>query len=207
MRDSTIDKMMRKEPELGDLPPVDDNIPVLTPNDGTAVTRITTSTVASRKKEYAQRVFNSVPGYVDRYKSRLNRRRRASFLQASEFQECKALIDWRDLNLYRIPKLSRLMHVPNGELRGKAAGGKLKAMGASPGFPDYCLWVARGGYHGLVFEMKRQDGAAPKGDQEDWLLALTEEGYYATACYGWIPARDLLEAYLAEQTLPALGRI
>jgi hypothetical protein len=48
-------------------------------------------------------------------------------------------------------------HCPSGEKRGKAAAGKLKAMGTRPGVPDICL-ILPDGKAGFI-ELKAKDGS------------------------------------------------
>ena len=48
--------------------------------------------------------------------------------------------------------------------------------GVRPGFPDYLLDLARGGWFGLRFEAKKT-GKKPTSAQLWWLEALAAEGY------------------------------
>jgi hypothetical protein len=67
--------------------------------------------------------------------------------------------------------------VPNGGKRGRAEAVRLKAEGVLAGFPDLVLMEPRGGYHGLVCEMKRVGGRLVK-HQRELLDQLAERGYY-----------------------------
>lgn len=55
-------------------------------------------------------------------------------------------------------------HVPNGEHRSKATGGRLKAMGVRPGVPDLCF-ILRRGYAGFM-ELKAAGGKLSKPQAE-----------------------------------------
>lgn len=56
---------------------------------------------------------------------------------------------------------------------------RLLAEGLRPGFPDLVLFVARGGYHGLVLEMKSDTGRL-SDKQAERRETLAAEGYYWT---------------------------
>jgi len=90
--------------------------------------------------------------------------------------------------------LALLYHVPNNP-RSAVAGARLKANGMRRGFPDYCLPVARGPFHGLYFEFKPNDGQGPRAEQRAWLDALAQEGYAAAVVWGVEAALALLLRY------------
>lgn len=96
----------------------------------------------------------------------------------------------------RWPELRLLYAVPNGGKRGKRTAVDLKADGVKPGVPDYCLPVARGGFHGLYIELKTAKGAV-RPEQRAWLAALTAQGYHAVVCRQWEQAWTVLQDYLA----------
>jgi hypothetical protein len=58
------------------------------------------------------------------------------------------------------------------------------------------LPVARGGYHGLFIEMKRQKGGTVSPTQRDWIEYLLAQGYQAVVCRGFDAAREVIEQYL-----------
>lgn len=94
------------------------------------------------------------------------------------------------------PELALLYAVPNGGARSRKTAVDLKAEGVKPGVPDYCLPVARGGFHGLYLELKTAKGAV-RPAQRAWLAALTEQGYMAVVCRQWEQAWATLRDYLA----------
>lgn len=59
-----------------------------------------------------------------------------------------------------------------------------------------CLPVARGQYHGLYIELKRQRGGRTSDHQSEWLDALSAQGYKAALCYGWEQAAGTIIEYL-----------
>lgn len=68
--------------------------------------------------------------------------------------------------------------------------------GVKAGVPDLCLPVARGQYHGLYIELKRQRGGRTSDHQSEWLDALSAQGYKAALCYGWEQAAKTIIEYL-----------
>lgn len=119
-----------------------------------------------------------------------------------ESEEQIALFRWAALmRQVRWPELRLLYHVPNGGYRTKAEAGRFRAQGVKSGVPDIVLPVARGGYHGLYVELKRTEGGKVSKTQEEWLEALSGEGYCTAVCLGWDEARQVIERYLAGKTV------
>ena len=112
-----------------------------------------------------------------------------------EHREQAALVEWARRAERRLPELRLLHAIPNGGDRHPAVAARLQAEGVRAGVPDLCLPVARGGWHGLYIELKAGRGRTSRA-QRAWLAALQGEGYRAEVCRGWIPARNLILAYL-----------
>lgn len=87
----------------------------------------------------------------------------------TEAQEQMTLFSWAAMQSGKYPELNLLYHVPNGGSRHKAEAGRLRAEGVKAGVPDLCLPVARGQYHGLYIELKRQRGGRTSDHQSEWL--------------------------------------
>lgn len=117
-------------------------------------------------------------------------------MRGEEAQEQEALFRWAEYEKWRWPELTRMHHIPNGGSRNKAEAARLKAQGVKAGVPDIFLPAARGNWHGLYIELKRQDGGRVSAEQREWLAALEEGGYCARVCRGWEEARVLIERYL-----------
>jgi len=98
-------------------------------------------------------------------------------------------------SVQKYPELNLLMAIPNGGHRSMAVAGKLKAEGVKKGFPDIFLPVPRGGWHGLMIEMKVEPNK-PSPEQVQWLWDLTRNGYLAVVCYSTKDAWGLLIAYI-----------
>lgn len=63
-----------------------------------------------------------------------------------------------------LPAPLRWLHIPNGELRARAAAGKLKAMGVKPGAADVLIL----GFHPFIWiELKSASGRLTQ-EQKDW---------------------------------------
>lgn len=114
----------------------------------------------------------------------------------TEAQEQMTLFSWAAMQSGKYPELNLLYHVPNGGSRHKAEAGRLRAEGVKAGVPDLCLPVARGQYHGLYIELKRQRVGRTSDHQSEWLDALSAQGYKAALCYGWEQAAGTIIEYL-----------
>lgn len=114
----------------------------------------------------------------------------------SEHAEQCSLMDWAQMAYGKHPELRWLYATPNGGFRHPSTAAKLKAEGAKAGVCDLFLPVARGGYHGLYIEMKRQKGGRVSPEQADFIDFVTRHGYRAEVCAGWIVARDVIVDYL-----------
>lgn len=69
-----------------------------------------------------------------------------------------------------------LFAVPNGGYRTPATAAKIKAEGALPGVSDLILLIARGGYHGLLIELKTDKGRQSEA-QREWQDLIEADGY------------------------------
>lgn len=107
----------------------------------------------------------------------------------------EALFSWCDYNKGRYPELSLLYHIPNGGKRDARTAIALKRQGVKAGVPDLHLPVPRGKYHGLYIELKVGKNKTTE-KQDEWLQALTEQGYFTAVCYGWENAAETLANYL-----------
>ena len=118
--------------------------------------------------------------------------------QPTEEQEQMAVIEWRDLMVNQFPELRLLIHIGNGGLRSKPEAVRFKKMGVHPGVSDLFLPVARGGFHGLWVEMKRQKGGKLSEPQKQWIDDMNAEHYLAVRADGAEAACDVIYKYLTE---------
>lgn len=87
--------------------------------------------------------------------------------------------------------------IPNGANVSPHHRAVLLSEGMSPGVPDLCIPRARGKYHGLYIELKREDGGSGLSDeQRAWLERLRAEGYCAVQCNGFDKAVGVVEWYM-----------
>lgn len=113
----------------------------------------------------------------------------------SEHSTQVAIFKWAKLQSGAMPELSLMFAIPNAGRRGVIHGRNMKEEGMKAGVPDIMLPVPRAHYHGLFIELKvgNNDLSAV---QEQWLLALSSQGYMADVCYGFDAAINMLTNYL-----------
>lgn len=118
----------------------------------------------------------------------------------SEHGQQMAVFQWAAFNRERYPVLRWLYAIPNGGGRSAAQGAALKAEGVKSGVSDLCLPVARGQYHGLYIEMKKEHGIPSdvSSNQKEFIAFVQAEGYCAGVAFGWLKAVLILEGYLNE---------
>lgn len=118
----------------------------------------------------------------------------------TEAMEQTWLFQWAaDMARIKYPELALMYHIPNGGSRNKVEAARLKGQGVKAGIPDIFLPVARGGYHGLYIEMKRQKGGVVSVDQKRMINALRLQGYCVQVCTGFQNAADYIEKYLSDK--------
>jgi len=121
---------------------------------------------------------------------------KSRYAAPKESNEQVALFQWAAYAEKQYPELRGLFHVPNGGARDKITGARLKREGVKAGVPDVLLLVARGEFHGLAVEMKRQQGGCLSQNQKTWLNRLNAQGYKAVACKGATEAIKTITEYL-----------
>jgi hypothetical protein len=89
----------------------------------------------------------------------------------------------------------RWFHVPNGGKRHVAVAVKLKKAGVKAGAPDIFIFTPPPAFpdkKGTVIELKRRIGGTVSDEQEDWLEALNDLGWYTAVCRGYEEAEKVL---------------
>lgn len=115
---------------------------------------------------------------------------------ATEAQEQQALFRWLEIKSRKHPELGLCFAIPNGGRRDRIEARHLKEQGVKPGVPDLFLPVARGLWHGLFIELKRQKGGRVSEAQRRWIADLERQGYRAEVACGWQEAAQIIEIYL-----------
>jgi len=111
------------------------------------------------------------------------------------------VIRWARLMVAKLPELAYLFAIPNqgraGGRRGRFWGARMAEEGLRAGVPDLMLPAARGGFHGLFIEMKRQAGSTVSAAQKEWHKALKEQGYEVVVARGAQEAIEAIRRYLS----------
>lgn len=117
-----------------------------------------------------------------------------------------ALVDWLKTVPYKNGFLiDYFHHSPNGGTSSPRQKAKFTRMNTLNGFPDLECFIAKGRYHGLYVELKREKGGIVSADQKRILGMLSEEGYAAVVCRGFDASVKSIEQYMAledNETMP-----
>lgn len=114
-----------------------------------------------------------------------------------------ALFCWIASQIPIYPEARWIYAIPNGGKRDAITAARLKAEGVKSGVSDVCLPFARQGYHGFYIEMKKPKGKE-SAEQKEFGAFLAQQGYLYTMCDSWDKARDAVQWYLTQQTLPGM---
>lgn len=82
-----------------------------------------------------------------------------------------------------------------GDRRSVIAAVMMKRMGYSNGTPDLLIFSARGGWNGLLVEIKTSTGVLSDAQQR-WRDRASEENYLYEAVFGIDQAKDVIERYM-----------
>jgi hypothetical protein len=88
-------------------------------------------------------------------------------------------------------------HVGNERKCTPQAGRLLKRKGVKAGVSDNFVMIPRNGYHGLIVELKENDGKLT-AQQSEFLFNMNSQGYQALAVWGFDAAKAVILAYLGE---------
>ena len=117
-----------------------------------------------------------------------------------EQQSQEALFSWakNPATLAKYPALDLLSSSLNGVRLTIMQAVFAKRGGMLKGEWDVRLPVARGGYIGLIIEMKAGKNTLTK-EQKYYEMRMKAEGHYTAVCYDWISAKAIIEGYLEMQ--------
>jgi hypothetical protein len=119
-----------------------------------------------------------------------------------EKHEQEHLFSWAELMSHQYPELRLMYAIPNaggytgGFRKNVARVQAMRRQGVKKGVPDICLPVARGSWHSLYLEIKREGKDKPSKEQEEWHKALGEAGHAVAVAHGFAQAVDILTRYL-----------
>lgn len=109
-----------------------------------------------------------------------------------------ACVEWFQ---WQYPRLTKnLFAVPNGGGRTKSQAGKLKAEGVLAGVSDLILLVRRGGYGGLLIEMKTPKGKQSES-QKEWQVHIEQFGYKYIVCRSFEDFQIQVNDYLKQEQI------
>lgn len=92
-----------------------------------------------------------------------------------------------------------LFHVENERTDANVIdGARRRAMGLIAGVSDLILLMARGGYHGLLIEMKTEIGYQSKA-QKEWQARVERQGYKYIVCRTFEQFKQIIGDYLDEK--------
>lgn len=116
-----------------------------------------------------------------------------------EFDEQCALFSWArdEILVMKYPALKLLSSSLNGVKLTRAQAGKAKAAGMLKGESDVRLPVPRGGYVGLIIEMKYGNNTATP-EQLEYGRAMEDEGHRFEICYSAQEAQAVILSYLEQ---------
>jgi len=110
-------------------------------------------------------------------------------IQSSFFQWIR--IARKDLEPY-------IFAIPNGGLRSKWAGAKLKREGLKPGVFDIFIAIPNARWHGLWLEFKAGKNKLTD-NQIIFMNNMVKNNYECAVCYSFEAAKAFLEIYLGER--------
>ena len=116
--------------------------------------------------------------------------------QRNELTEQQAVMEWAELQKGKYPELNLLYHIANEGKRSVVNGANLKRAGLKKGVPDLCLPCAKGGYHALYIEMKKDRKSRVSAEQKEWIAKLKAAGNAAEVCRSFEEAINTLKTYL-----------
>lgn len=92
-----------------------------------------------------------------------------------------------------------LFHVTNEDSKSNMIeGARKKAMGLIAGVSDLILLIPRGRWHGLMIEMKTEDGYQ-RPEQKEWQRLVESQGYRYEVVRSKDAFIELIDSYLAEK--------
>ena len=117
-------------------------------------------------------------------------------IMRTESQEQIAFFQHAEVILRQYKITAPIYAIPNGGQRNAITGARLKKEGVKRGIPDIFFSCARGGFHGLYLDMKREKGGTLSEFQREMIDRLTHEDYCCVVCSGCEEAIQQLTSYI-----------
>lgn len=110
----------------------------------------------------------------------------------------EAIFKWAETLIPKYPELEWFHSVPNGGKRNSFEAQNLKKQGVTPGILDLHLPVARGGFHGMMIELKKPGSKCEKArkEQEAYIEFLTAQGYATMLSNSFDEVKSCVMGYL-----------
>jgi hypothetical protein len=84
---------------------------------------------------------------------------------------------------------------PAGFVMSAGMAMKVNAMGYRKGTPDLMFFEPRGGYHGLVLEVKDPNGSLST-EQREFIDTAIKLGYKGEVCYSVTQGKNIIDRYM-----------
>lgn len=146
--------------------------------------------------------LNDLPRHLQQVKAQLPKQKRATRRRNSdpEFELQCALMQWRDLNIHRLPELRWLFATFNGIRVSIGLAVKMKRMGNVKGIADVIMPCSRRGYHSLYIELKAPgEKYKQRKEQSEFEAFCKAEGVLYVLADDLQTMIDKIEWYLAEE--------
>lgn len=115
----------------------------------------------------------------------------------SEHMEQVHLFAWIKKQTLKYQPMELIFAIPNGGLRNKITGARLKAEGVKAGIPDIFVPIPARNYHGAFIELKSTNPCTNLSNKQGKILPkLINQGYCTTVCHGHDKAIEFLSWYL-----------
>lgn len=115
-------------------------------------------------------------------------------LTETEEQLHKAFMQWVGIHPLLKHLVTTFIHVPNEGKRTVQFGKKLKTLGMRKGVSDIFIAYPSRAYHGAWIELKTPKGKLSDA-QRQFLDDMNQNGYFATAAFGFDEAKEAVEYY------------
>jgi len=115
----------------------------------------------------------------------------------SEHMEQVHLFAWIKKQALKYQPMELIFAIPNGGVRSKITGARMKAEGVKAGVPDIFVPIPARNYHGAFLELKSTStDARLSKKQAEIIPQLTNQGYCTSVCHGHEKAIEFLSWYL-----------